>query len=327
MNSPTGGGKGLNGPQTPRIDRMAAEGTLFTDFHTMGAECSPSRASFMTGRSPSDKAVRIHLVIGDHAMNKEKGCADFLDPNTPTVTSILRGGIGSTGTERPYSVAHYGKWHIGSFGGNSSTTPPLPGAPSLSAYGIDDSVSYGSNPAVNKFFDVPGGRSNPFTDPWFPSNSSKMIVDLGIAFMENATAAQHPFYLNLWFHISHAPLWPTDEQLAAFPTSSCPGPNPGGNSQRCAMQVYRASQHEADRQIGRLLDWIDAAPSGLANNTLVVFSTECVVTSASSCALPRRIAPPPPSHVLNISPLCGYLPRSRAPVVRTPQQRARRPAH
>ena len=157
-----------------------------------------------------------------------------------------------------------------------STTPPLPGAPPLSAYGIDESVSYGSNPAVNAFFDVPGGHSNPFTDPWFPSNSSKMIVDLGIAFMENATASQRPFYLNLWFHVSHAPLWPTDEQLAAFPTSSCPGPNPAGNSRRCAMQIYRASQHEADRQIGRLLDWIDAAPSGLANNTLVVFSTECV---------------------------------------------------
>ena len=98
MNSPTGGSRGLNGPQTPRLDRMAAEGTLFTDFHTMGAECSPSRASFMTGRSPSDKAVRIHLVIGDHAMNQAKGCADFLDPNTPTVTSMLRGvsGTGKT---------------------------------------------------------------------------------------------------------------------------------------------------------------------------------------------------------------------------------------
>ena len=47
---------GIDKPATPRLDRMAAEGTLFTDFHTLGAECTPSRASWMTGRSPSDKA-------------------------------------------------------------------------------------------------------------------------------------------------------------------------------------------------------------------------------------------------------------------------------
>ena len=91
----------MNTPLTPRLDRMAQEGTLFTDFHTMGAECSPSRASFMTGRSPSDKAVRIHLVIGDHRMNQEKGCADFLAPSTATATSVLKSGAG-------YATAHYG---------------------------------------------------------------------------------------------------------------------------------------------------------------------------------------------------------------------------
>lgn len=261
----TGGGNGLNGPSTPRLDQMAREGTLFTAFHTMGAECSPSRASFMTGRSPSDKKVRIHLVIGDHDMNQQKGCADFLATSTATVTSVMKEHAG-------YTTAHFGKWHLGSYAGDNKTG--LPGAPSLHSYGIDQAVSYGSNPDVNSYFPVPGGRKSPFTDPWFPSNSSRMIVDLGIDFMSNASGAGTPFYLNLWFHISHAPLWPTDEQLAKFPTSDCPGPNPGKKKQRCAIQIYRASQHEADAQIGRLLDWIDAAPHQLGKNTLVVFSTD-----------------------------------------------------
>jgi arylsulfatase A-like enzyme len=69
---------------------MAAEGTLFSDFHTLGAECSPSRASWFTGRSPSDKRVRIHLVIGDHATNVKKGCADYINTTTATVTSTLQ---------------------------------------------------------------------------------------------------------------------------------------------------------------------------------------------------------------------------------------------
>jgi len=40
------------------------------------------------------------------------------------------------------------------------------------------------------------------------------------------------------------------------------------------MQIYRASQHEADKQLGRLLDWLDAQPNHLSDNTLVVFSTD-----------------------------------------------------
>ena len=43
--------KGLQAPMTPRLDKLASEGLTFTDFHTLGAECSPSRASFMTGVS------------------------------------------------------------------------------------------------------------------------------------------------------------------------------------------------------------------------------------------------------------------------------------
>src|SRR5512147_3340627 len=37
---------------TPRIDRMAAEGTRLTDFHVTAPICSPSRASLLTGRYP-----------------------------------------------------------------------------------------------------------------------------------------------------------------------------------------------------------------------------------------------------------------------------------
>lgn len=36
--------------QTPNLERMAAEGLRFTDFHSNGAVCSPTRAGLMTGR-------------------------------------------------------------------------------------------------------------------------------------------------------------------------------------------------------------------------------------------------------------------------------------
>ena len=88
----------------------------------------------MTGRSPSDKLVKIHLVIGDHATNVGKGCGDFVPPTTPTVTSTVHasgyftGHFGPPpGTPHQHTVACVfcrswpancefwgtGKWHIG----------------------------------------------------------------------------------------------------------------------------------------------------------------------------------------------------------------------
>jgi arylsulfatase A-like enzyme len=36
--------------RTPNIDRLANEGTRFTDFHSNGSVCSPTRCALVTGR-------------------------------------------------------------------------------------------------------------------------------------------------------------------------------------------------------------------------------------------------------------------------------------
>ncbi|MFG0240554.1 MAG: sulfatase, partial [Gimesia chilikensis] len=36
--------------QTPHIDRLAAGGLKFTDFHSAGAMCTPTRAAMLTGQ-------------------------------------------------------------------------------------------------------------------------------------------------------------------------------------------------------------------------------------------------------------------------------------
>ena len=38
--------------KTPNIDALAAGGIRFTDFHSNGAVCSPTRAALLTGRYP-----------------------------------------------------------------------------------------------------------------------------------------------------------------------------------------------------------------------------------------------------------------------------------
>jgi hypothetical protein len=61
-------------------------------------------SGFMSGRSPSDDEVRIHLVISNsHKANQEKClCADYMNTTVPTVTSVMH--------DAGYAVGHFGKW-------------------------------------------------------------------------------------------------------------------------------------------------------------------------------------------------------------------------
>src|ERR1043166_6408364 len=56
---------GAKGYATPNLDRMAAEGMKFTDFHSAAAVCSASRVAVMTGCSP--QRVGILGALGPKA--------------------------------------------------------------------------------------------------------------------------------------------------------------------------------------------------------------------------------------------------------------------
>ena len=161
--------------KTPHIDRMAKEGTLFTQFYVASGVCSPSRAAIMTGKFPGE--VGIHDYLASEELNSARGCVNYLDPEIPTVTSLLQ--------DAGYATAHFGKWHLG---GRTGAPPPQ-------EYGIDlyDDCRSGA-----------GGRVT----------SSAQIADAAIEFMEQHREA--PFYINAWLYDPHSPLHPTDEMLAEY---------------------------------------------------------------------------------------------------------------
>ena len=60
--------------KTPHIDRLAAEGTLFSRCYANNAVCSPTRATFLTGLMPCQHGVHRYLgargaQIGPEAYN------------------------------------------------------------------------------------------------------------------------------------------------------------------------------------------------------------------------------------------------------------------
>ena len=85
---------------TPHIDRMAAEGMQFTDFHTAASICSPSRAAFLTGAYPQ----RCGLYMG---INQKREAHWFLGLNPDEIT------IAEQFKKQGYVTALVGKWHLG----------------------------------------------------------------------------------------------------------------------------------------------------------------------------------------------------------------------
>ena len=94
--------------QTPHLDRMAREGTRFTQAYCGTTVCAPSRASLMTGLHTGHCPVRANWEI-----TPGEGQLPLPD-KTVTVANILK--------DAGYATACCGKWGMGMF---DTTGSPL----------------------------------------------------------------------------------------------------------------------------------------------------------------------------------------------------------
>jgi arylsulfatase A-like enzyme len=218
---------------TPNLDRMAAEGMLFEQFYVNASLCSPSRAAMLTGRFPAELSIHYWM---NPPHNKMLKMVDALDPKLVNLPRTMQ--------QAGYRTGHFGKWHVGE-------EKNLP----VTAYGYDeaDIVWQGVGPNPRVAINAPDGTAK--------------LVDRSIAFGERCLAERRPFFIALWARDVHADLAPTDEALERYKRFlSRPG-------KPTAMQIYYAAVTEMDKQLGRLLDWIDTDPARAAN-TLVLFTSD-----------------------------------------------------
>lgn len=223
--------------KTPNLDKMAAEGTLFTNFSVAACVCSPSRVGIMTGQFPARH--QIHYAMGANFEHNERfHMPNYLRSDVPTIASLLK--------KYGYSTAHFGKWHMG-----ATADAPLP-----SEYGFDESKTHNSNNTSENEQIYKGIEQ---------SEKAGRLIDVTLDFIERQK--DKPFYINCWLTEPHAVLAPSEEQMAEYPDLSCRAK--GFSS---ATQVYNSVITDVDFQIGRLIRKLDEW--GLSENTLLIFSSD-----------------------------------------------------
>ena len=87
---------GAKGFRTPNLDRLAAEGCIFRNFHVAQPVCSASRAGLLTGCYPN--RIGIHGALG---------------PRSKVGISSQEMTLAELVKQRGYATAIFGKWHLG----------------------------------------------------------------------------------------------------------------------------------------------------------------------------------------------------------------------
>jgi arylsulfatase A-like enzyme len=248
--------------KTPVLDEMAATGLRFDRFYAAHPSCSPTRASFLTGRHPN----RMGTFAPGWSMR----------PEEITIAQIAR--------QAGYRCAHFGKWHVGTVKAGSPLNP--------GAMGFHEWLSH------DNFFELnPPLSRNGGSPEVFEGESSEVLVKESIRFIDNARQAGRPFFAVVWFGSPHEPYSGLPEDLTLYDdlpakytkqvrlTSN----ETGGPVVRPQGEVLRERYAEItamDRAIGQLRKHL--AAQGLRESTLLLYCGDNGTSADSALGVPHR---------------------------------------
>ncbi|MFK7850468.1 MAG: sulfatase-like hydrolase/transferase [Akkermansiaceae bacterium] len=229
---------------TPNLDKMAKEGLRFTDFHSTGTVCSPSRAGLLTGRYQQRAGIDGVISADPESAAYKLG----LDPQTPTFLNTL--------SEKGYKTGVFGKWHLGYL----EKFQPM-------NYGIDTFVGF-----VSGNIDYHSHYDRMETFDWWHNRkkiketgySTHLITEHTIRFIEDA--GDKPFCIYVAHEAVHSPLQGPQDPIQRGPDK------PKKQNPRPKNVVFTDMLLELDKSVGQIIDTVKEA--GLEENTLIMFTSD-----------------------------------------------------
>ena len=242
----------LGQPITPNLDQLASQGIRFTQGYVAAPICSPSRTAVLTGMDPCQFA--IYSFLDNKSQNAARNMSDWVQPDTVTAPRLFR--------QAGYRTGQFGKWHMGNGRDVNDAPPP-------SQYGFDESlVAFEGNGNRLGYWNDNGskyGLSQQNEDATVGTyqycyfyQAASNHTRAALTFITNAVNAGKPFYVHVPYNDTHSPynVPPGQENDFDHITSDTDG------------KLFLGELHNLDKQIGRLVQAVDAL--GVGSNTLIV---------------------------------------------------------
>lgn len=249
--------------KTPVLDEMAAQGLRMDCFYAAHPSCSPTRASFLTGRHPN----RMGTFAPGWSFR----------PEEITLAHLMR--------KAGYHCAHFGKWHVGTV---KAESPVNPGAMGFHEWLAHDNF-FELNPPLSRNGGAP---------QVFQGESSDILVRQAITHIDRMKQEGRPSFTVIWFGSPHEPYSGLPQDLALYDdlpakyaskkvrlTSN----ETGGPTQRPQGEVLRERYAEItamDRAIGVLRKHL--AATGLRDDTFLFYCGDNGTSSDGSLVRPHR---------------------------------------
>ncbi len=260
---------------TPHLDRLARQGTRFTQHYSGAPVCAPSRCVLMTGKHLGRAEVRGNLKAAQNFPEFDEG-QHPLTEQALTIAQVFQ--------QAGYATGAMGKWGLGPVG--STGDPNRKGFDLFFGYNCQ-SVAHSFYPphlwrnaekiVINKK-PIPGHarqlQGEVKLEDWFGETYAPKLM---VAEAEKFIAAHksRPFFLYLPFIEPHVAMHPPRESVERFPVEwdrevyrgmngYLPHPRPRAG--------YAAMISDLDSYVGRVLAALESA--GIADQTLVIFTSD-----------------------------------------------------
>ncbi|WP_310560556.1 sulfatase [Flavobacterium sp.] len=269
--------------ETPNIDKLASNATRFTNGYANCPVCSPSRASFQTGKYPVNTGV-TDWIKGRKVDPGTTPNDRWIVPDTEYDMKLSETTIAEALKQQGYNTGFIGKWHLGE---TEAFWPENQG------YDVNIGGWSAGGPQHSK---GSNGYFSPYGNPRLKDGPvgeylPERLTNEAITLLKSNT--DKPFFMCLSYYLVHAKLQAKEEDIAIFKEKraklgitevqefSASQPwmeTASGTSKQYKERIkqgnptYAAMIKALDDNVGRIISYLKQ--TGTYDNTLIIFVSD-----------------------------------------------------